>query len=199
MELQGHDSEDNKVYFKLHRDEREHINRLERFLNVWEELDEEILTSANSVSNDENDRLLNDRHEVLEAMQDVCNEFSDDLRTSQINMLPTYEYNVDRSCDDQASCAVCISDLVSKELMRKLPCGHNFHAECLDKWLQSHETCPMCRTRVIDGKMHIFHWYLYVSKGAAIEYHSNCKDASRFPVHFVFPSAINANLKSNEN
>lgn len=130
---------------------REHINRLERFLDVWEELDEEIFTSANSVSNDENDRLLTNRHDILEAMQDVCNEFSGDLRTTQINMLPSYEYNVDKSCDDQASCAVCINDLVSKELMRKLPCGHNFHAECLDKWLQSHETCPMCRARVIDG------------------------------------------------
>ncbi|XP_037886209.1 RING-H2 finger protein ATL70-like [Glossina fuscipes] len=130
---------------------REHINRLERFLNVWEQLDEEILTSTNSASNDDNGRLLTDRHEILEAMEDVCNEFSGDLRTSQINMLPSYEYNVDKSCDNQAYCAVCINDLVSKELIRKLPCGHNFHAECLDKWLQSHETCPMCRTRVIDG------------------------------------------------
>lgn len=44
-------------------------------------------------------------------------------------------------------CAVCLSTLEDEEMARLLPnCKHTFHAECIDKWLGSHCTCPICRT-----------------------------------------------------
>jgi E3 ubiquitin-protein ligase EL5 len=35
------------------------------------------------------------------------------------------------------------------EAERFLPkCEHGFHAECVDMWLRSHPTCPLCRVDV---------------------------------------------------
>lgn len=51
--------------------------------------------------------------------------------------------------DDSSSveCAVCLSVLEDQEKARLLPnCNHTFHAECIDKWLSSHSTCPICRS-----------------------------------------------------
>ncbi|PSS14484.1 RING-H2 finger protein [Actinidia chinensis var. chinensis] len=50
--------------------------------------------------------------------------------------------------DTSAECAVCLSLLEEgHDMARLLPnCKHTFHAECIDKWLSSQSTCPICRT-----------------------------------------------------
>ncbi|KAF7027002.1 hypothetical protein CFC21_039072 [Triticum aestivum] len=46
-------------------------------------------------------------------------------------------------------CAVCLAELENGEEARFLPrCGHGFHAGCVNRWLASHTTCPLCRVTV---------------------------------------------------
>ncbi|KAJ9515496.1 hypothetical protein QJQ45_016488, partial [Haematococcus lacustris] len=50
----------------------------------------------------------------------------------------------------RSACAVCLLEYEEGELLRALlPCGHAFHMECIDPWLASHDTCPMCRCDLI--------------------------------------------------
>ncbi|XP_074590997.1 E3 ubiquitin-protein ligase ATL31-like [Curcuma longa] len=43
-------------------------------------------------------------------------------------------------------CAVCLSEFDDDDALRLLPpCSHAFHPECIDAWLASHVTCPVCR------------------------------------------------------
>ena len=47
-------------------------------------------------------------------------------------------------------CAVCISELEDHETLRLIPkCHHVFHFECIDFWLASHSTCPVCRADLV--------------------------------------------------
>ncbi|XP_062089511.1 RING-H2 finger protein ATL18-like [Humulus lupulus] len=49
--------------------------------------------------------------------------------------------------NDALVCAVCLSEFEEKEELRILPeCLHSFHKPCIDMWLFSHSTCPICRT-----------------------------------------------------
>ncbi len=42
-------------------------------------------------------------------------------------------------------CAVCLSVVDEGEKVRQLPaCGHVFHQECINMWLSSHASCPVC-------------------------------------------------------
>ncbi|OVA14497.1 zinc finger protein [Macleaya cordata] len=71
------------------------------------------------------------------------------LNQSVISSLPIFVYKqVDHLGDtDKIECSVCLSTLEDEEIARLLPnCKHTFHAECIDMWLNSHSTCPVCRT-----------------------------------------------------
>lgn len=46
-------------------------------------------------------------------------------------------------------CAVCLDEIMYGDKFRRLPkCRHCFHAECIDAWLLSRSTCPLCRNQV---------------------------------------------------
>ncbi|KVH97210.1 hypothetical protein Ccrd_000682 [Cynara cardunculus var. scolymus] len=46
-------------------------------------------------------------------------------------------------------CAVCLHDIDGGQRYRRLPqCHHCFHVNCIDTWLQSQSTCPLCRNQV---------------------------------------------------
>ncbi|KAI3776748.1 hypothetical protein L1987_46537 [Smallanthus sonchifolius] len=47
-------------------------------------------------------------------------------------------------------CAVCLNEFEDEETIRLIPkCDHVFHAECIDAWLESHVTCPVCRSDLV--------------------------------------------------
>ncbi|CAB4298533.1 unnamed protein product [Prunus armeniaca] len=48
-------------------------------------------------------------------------------------------------------CCICLADFEDKDVLRSVPnCGHFFHQICVDKWLQLHPTCPICRNSPLD-------------------------------------------------
>ncbi|XP_018328289.1 RING finger protein 44-like [Agrilus planipennis] len=67
------------------------------------------------------------------------------LAKLEIEQLLSYKFNADTHQGDQTSCVVCMCDFEARQLLRVLPCSHEFHAKCIDKWLRSNRTCPICR------------------------------------------------------
>lgn len=60
------------------------------------------------------------------------------LTKHEIEQLPAYRFNKENhhSDMDQTSCVVCMCDFENRQLLRVLPCSHEFHAKCVDKWLK---------------------------------------------------------------
>ncbi|KAK4257618.1 hypothetical protein QN277_007181 [Acacia crassicarpa] len=65
---------------------------------------------------------------------------------SFINTLPVFLYKAIIGLKNPFDCAVCLSEFEPDDKLRLLPkCSHAFHMECIDTWLLSHSTCPICR------------------------------------------------------
>ncbi|CDP07382.1 unnamed protein product [Coffea canephora] len=43
------------------------------------------------------------------------------------------------------ACAVCKDIVGVGEMVKKLPCGHGYHGDCIIPWLESRNSCPVCR------------------------------------------------------
>lgn len=63
-----------------------------------------------------------------------------------VESLPFFTFSSLKGSKEGLECAVCISKFEETETLRMLPrCGHAFHMACIDKWLESHSSCPLCR------------------------------------------------------
>lgn len=84
----------------------------------------------------------------------LLNEGDDDpirgLTKEQIDNLSTRNYDQNGTDSELGKiCSVCISDYVTGNKLRQLPCMHEFHIHCIDRWLSENCTCPVCRQPVL--------------------------------------------------
>ena len=67
--------------------------------------------------------------------------------TNQLDSLPSIKPEEDDVC------IICRLGYEGEEAKR-LPCGHTFHANCLERWVKSHNRCPICEQEIkFDGTM----------------------------------------------
>ncbi|KAL1346708.1 hypothetical protein AAHE18_08G206100 [Arachis hypogaea] len=71
------------------------------------------------------------------------------LKKELREMLPIIVYKESFSVKD-TQCSVCLLDYQAEDKLQQIPaCGHTFHMSCIDLWLSSHSTCPLCRLSLL--------------------------------------------------
>ncbi|NWV42758.1 RNF6 ligase, partial [Grantiella picta] len=85
----------------------------------------------------------------------LLNEDDDDdrlrgLTKEQIDNLSTRNYgDIHTENEWSKTCSVCINEYATGNKLRQLPCMHEFHIHCIDRWLSENSTCPICRQPVL--------------------------------------------------
>ncbi|XP_061343854.1 RING-H2 finger protein ATL29-like [Gastrolobium bilobum] len=74
------------------------------------------------------------------------------LDPSLLQVFPTFLYSSVKDLRKEKyslECAICLLEFEDDSMLRLLTfCCHVFHQECIDLWLSSHKTCPVCRTEL---------------------------------------------------
>ncbi|KAJ6372609.1 hypothetical protein OIU76_027005 [Salix suchowensis] len=54
--------------------------------------------------------------------------------------------------EEDEQCYICLAEYEEGDKIRVLPCHHEYHMACVDKWLKEiHGVCPLCRGDVREG------------------------------------------------
>ncbi|KAG8371504.1 hypothetical protein BUALT_Bualt13G0094500 [Buddleja alternifolia] len=71
------------------------------------------------------------------------------LESSIISLIPQFVFKAEEM--EGLGCVICLSLFENGQLGKKLTfCHHAFHVECIDMWLHSHTTCPICRAPAVE-------------------------------------------------
>ncbi|XP_020217631.1 E3 ubiquitin-protein ligase Os04g0590900 [Cajanus cajan] len=71
------------------------------------------------------------------------------LDEALIKSITVCKYKKGEGLVEVTDCPVCLSEFQDDESVRLLPkCSHAFHLPCIDTWLKSHSSCPLCRASI---------------------------------------------------
>ncbi|KAG5238583.1 hypothetical protein OIU78_008279 [Salix suchowensis] len=71
------------------------------------------------------------------------------LHQAIINVMPIIIFMTTNVANDvivETECSICLSLFEDEEKVKVLAvCSHVYHSECIDMWLSSQSSCPVCR------------------------------------------------------
>ncbi|KAI3714656.1 hypothetical protein L6452_21614 [Arctium lappa] len=74
-----------------------------------------------------------------------------------IESLPFFRFSTLKGWRNGLECSICLSKFEDIEILRLLPkCKHAFHIDCVDRWLEKHSGCPLCRCKVSEEDAALF-------------------------------------------
>ncbi|XP_022923642.1 RING-H2 finger protein ATL46-like [Cucurbita moschata] len=101
-------------------------------------------SSASSQSNRNPE--LSPSDALQRQLQQLFHLHDSGLDQAFIDALPVFKYKEIVGLKEPFDCAVCLCEYSEKDQLRLLPmCSHAFHVNCIDTWLLSNSTCPLCR------------------------------------------------------
>lgn len=67
---------------------------------------------------------------------------------ASIDAMPSVD--VSKIEDEDGDCVICLENWGAgaggaDAVVKEMPCKHRFHANCIEKWLRIHGSCPVCR------------------------------------------------------
>ncbi len=87
------------------------------------------------------------RFELLELMRDIegCTHPNITRYYAYMDITRALELLLKATRHIPEECSICMDTM--RGTIAETECQHRFHIECLDRWLESHNTCPVCRNR----------------------------------------------------
>lgn len=99
--------------------------------------------------------LLSSLNRFVRVIEDTCSNRGATQEMIEHNTFPHKYKRLRRASEtdeDSEKCTICLSQFELDNDVRRLPCMHLFHKDCVDQWLVTNKHCPICR---VDIEVHL--------------------------------------------
>lgn len=99
--------------------------------------------------------LLSSLNRFVRVIEDSCSNRGATQEMIEHNTFPHKYKRLRRASEtdeDSEKCTICLSQFEVDNDVRRLPCMHLFHKDCVDQWLVTNKHCPICR---VDIEVHL--------------------------------------------
>ncbi|WOH05235.1 hypothetical protein DCAR_0624649 [Daucus carota subsp. sativus] len=86
--------------------------------------------------------------ELEEQMGRVDSRLSEETIMGHLKVR-SYDATSERINEEPDICVICQGEYEKDELIGGLQCRHEYHVECVKKWLQQHNSCPICKADAV--------------------------------------------------
>ncbi|GAB4858215.1 hypothetical protein Ancab_009612 [Ancistrocladus abbreviatus] len=89
-------------------------------------------------------------YEQLQTLGEAVGTESRGLSENEISRLPytMYRRGFFRNKGKNAKCVICYMKYKEGQYITTLPCTHQYHRDCINRWLEENKTCPICLDEV---------------------------------------------------
>ncbi len=87
-------------------------------------------------------------YEQLLELEEGVGNVNKGLSKDQINKIPVKPFHK-TFFEDNYQCIICMENFSENELVKQLSCGHIFHEDCINQWLEQQKNCPFCKAECI--------------------------------------------------
>ena len=86
-------------------------------------------------------RVMHRRYKAQRQRQDMAERAIKMLKTRKLK-------RSDKLVNEEESCPICIEDFTSGDVVHELPCHHHYCKKCIEPWIITKGTCPMCKINI---------------------------------------------------
>ena len=95
----------------------------------------------NNIASENNEEYMNQNELFIEKKK----KFILELDEFQFKHLEKY------SALKEEKCPICLQKYKGADMIKEFPCKHIFHKECIFKWLNKSNVCPLCKYDISDN------------------------------------------------
>ena len=149
----------NKIYMNNNNRNVRNNNRDNSISIFNNEFFNDAFNNANNSNNAYNDNIVNNVNNVNNA--NIIDNVGDDNNNNSreeneqlflnkkrkyIHELDEFKYkNIKKFSDKEGDiCSICIMEFKGSNIIKKFPCNHIFHKDCISQWLKKSNRCPLC-------------------------------------------------------
>jgi len=90
------------------------------------------------------------RRALLLTLMAQEGEQGNPAHAADIAALPTRKLGESENLGEQNKCLICLDEFNDGDDVKTLPCLHIYHQKCVERWLGTDNSCPVCKTPIGD-------------------------------------------------